>query len=998
MAASSKIEIVLSAITRGFEERLRAATSAVKGFSQGAQQAGAGLSAARRGVESISQSLGRMQSIAAGAFAAGGAQNFVGSFVAAADAMSNLDQRLLLTAKNTNDYAAAQKTVVDVARASHQGLDEVGTLYSRMALATANLNVSQQELADVTRTVALATALSGSSASEASAGLQQFAQAMASNRLGGDELRSVLESMPLLTKVFVNAAGGSIATLREMAEKGELTTTWMFEAIKNAKDEIEAQAKAMPMTVGRAMTDLGNEFSMYVSKVDQATGATDIMAASVQWLGQNLDMVAKAGVMALSAALSVLIGRGIAAATASIASFVTGLGAVATAATTSGAAVSSAAAYMTGSYAPAVSTVAVSTTSRLIPALLGLVNPITAITAVLGIGAAAWALWGRSAESELDKAKGRVAELQRTNQMLKELSDPGIRLQATTANIESARAEVARLEKELADVSSGPVDAPFDDSIGRIATQLDQAQQKLKTYEQEHVETQKNIAITTEQRGVKEIAVEMSVTDAIKKQDEERRKVTASKLENDLAEIETKRQAELKVISPTYSADDKQRVEKAINARFAAAAAKAREDADEKSAKKAETAARKADSEAKRRERERLKAAKLEDKIDTEKLRAQSEATILELERKKLEADNSGSELERAEKLLEINRQISAEQIKLQEAEAKLIEADPSKTEADVIKAKSEITKAQLAALRQEHSDLADIASYSLAEVEEAWRLGAVSVDQYTAALESARNAGILTDKQLRERKIASGDDMGAAFSLGLEKAKLKMQSDGEMMIYIGENIGDQIAGGLTSAWDSFITGTASAKEALIDFARSTISWLSQVILKQMLLNALQSVTGGSGNGSGSFIAGLASAAASSYGDGGMVTGWSPNSKADNINAWLTAREFVQPVRAVDYYGVSFMERIRRLQFPRHIAHALAGGTIPRVPSGHRLADGGMAAAGQTTVKGGDTKLKVVNVLDSNMVGDYMRTAAGETTILNMIRRNGSTIRTMLGG
>ena len=31
------------------------------------------------------------------------------------------------------------------------------------------------------------------------------------------------------------------------------------------------------------------------------------------------------------------------------------------------------------------------------------------------------------------------------------------------------------------------------------------------------------------------------------------------------------------------------------------------------------------------------------------------------------------------------------------------------------------------------------------------------------------------------------------------------------------------------------------------------------------------------------------------------------------------------------------------------------------------------------------------------MVGDYLRTADGETAILNMIRRNGSAIRTILG-
>jgi hypothetical protein len=45
---------------------------------------------------------------------------------------------------------------------------------------------------------------------------------------------------------------------------------------------------------------------------------------------------------------------------------------------------------------------------------------------------------------------------------------------------------------------------------------------------------------------------------------------------------------------------------------------------------------------------------------------------------------------------------------------------------------------------------------------------------------------------------------------------------------------------------------------------------------------------------------------------GGSVPGWSPHDRADNIPAWLTAREFVQPVAAVDHYGVAAMEAVRQ--------------------------------------------------------------------------------------
>lgn len=51
--------------------------------------------------------------------------------------------------------------------------------------------------------------------------------------------------------------------------------------------------------------------------------------------------------------------------------------------------------------------------------------------------------------------------------------------------------------------------------------------------------------------------------------------------------------------------------------------------------------------------------------------------------------------------------------------------------------------------------------------------------------------------------------------------------------------------------------------------------------------------------------------------DGGKVRGFSPNSRADNIPAWLTANEYVQPVDAVKHYGVGFMDAIRRKQLPR---------------------------------------------------------------------------------
>lgn len=55
------------------------------------------------------------------------------------------------------------------------------------------------------------------------------------------------------------------------------------------------------------------------------------------------------------------------------------------------------------------------------------------------------------------------------------------------------------------------------------------------------------------------------------------------------------------------------------------------------------------------------------------------------------------------------------------------------------------------------------------------------------------------------------------------------------------------------------------------------------------------------------------------YGGGGLVPGQSPHDRADNIATWLTAREYVHPVSAVNYYGVSAMDAIRDRSVPREL-------------------------------------------------------------------------------
>ena len=339
-------------------------------------------------------------------------------------------------------------------------------------------------------------------------------------------------------------------------------------------------------------------------------------------------------------------------------------------------------------------------------------------------------------------------------------------------------------------------------------------------------------------------------------------------------------------------------------------------------------------------------------------------------------------------------RWISAEKIALKIAELAKLKKLEGVDPANIIQAEQALADQRAAFAAAELSGLRAVAAERQQTLERSWRAGSTSVAEYQAAVRESLRLRVIDQRQADELMIASGDNMSAALSLGWSRSMEKMKTDAEVMIEIGAMLPEQLAGGMTSAFDSFIEGSKTAKEAFMDFARSTLNMIAQIIMKQMILNALKSF--GWGMADGGPVQKLAS--------GGKVHGSSPNDRADNVPIWATAGEFMHPVRAVQKYGIGFMEAVRSLRFPADLARSMAMAAMPAprfsLPASFHLASGGaVPRAPAAAANGGNsTNLQVINVLDQGLVGDYLSSAAGETTIINMIRRNGTTIKALLGG
>jgi tape measure domain-containing protein len=210
-----------------------------------------------------------------------------------ADAYTNLQNRLRVVTKGTADLADTTERLLQVANRSRSSFEGTAELYTRVALATRQMGVAQKELAPIVETVNKAIILSGASAKEANNGLIQLSQGIAANRLGGDELRSVLEQLPVVADVIAKQMGVTRGEMRALGAEGKITGDVVIKAFKNAREEIEKKfAKTVP-TLAQSWVVLKNNFLAFLGEVNTSTGVLGTLGAAMRTLGENINFVAK---------------------------------------------------------------------------------------------------------------------------------------------------------------------------------------------------------------------------------------------------------------------------------------------------------------------------------------------------------------------------------------------------------------------------------------------------------------------------------------------------------------------------------------------------------------------------------------------------------------------------------------------------------------------------------------------------------------------------------
>ncbi len=180
----------------------------------------------------------------------------VRSVVNIASSFEQLERRIRSVSGSAEETRSNFNLLRRISNETGSSLAANAKAFQRFSVATKTLGIGAARTAGIVKTLQQALIVGGAAASEANSAVTQLGQGLASGRLQGDELRSLLENAPTLAQELANQLGVTTGELRALGAAGKLTSEKLVAALEGASS-----------TIGAQFEGLGNSFDQQIARL-----------------------------------------------------------------------------------------------------------------------------------------------------------------------------------------------------------------------------------------------------------------------------------------------------------------------------------------------------------------------------------------------------------------------------------------------------------------------------------------------------------------------------------------------------------------------------------------------------------------------------------------------------------------------------------------------------------------------------------------------------------
>ena len=199
------------------------------------------------------------------------------------DAFKNMQGSLALVSASSQNANESFQKLLAMANNTGSSLESTVSLYTRLANATRGAGFTQEQLLNVTDALNKAFVISGATMQEASNAAIQLSQGLASGTLRGEELNSVMEQGPRITRALAEYLGVTNGQIRQMAAEGKITSDVVTNALLQSLSSLNSELDKMPRRFEQATVALKNNFLAAIGQinVDPVVSSVDALAKSL---------------------------------------------------------------------------------------------------------------------------------------------------------------------------------------------------------------------------------------------------------------------------------------------------------------------------------------------------------------------------------------------------------------------------------------------------------------------------------------------------------------------------------------------------------------------------------------------------------------------------------------------------------------------------------------------------------------------------------------------
>lgn len=203
-----------------------------------------------------------------------------------------LESRVVRLSASAADAKTNYAALIQISSAGGSDLTTTIKLWESLTASLVSLGVTRDQVLSLTDTLQKIGKIGGSSAEEISSALRQFSQAVAGGTLRAEEFNSIIEQMPELGRKIAAGLGIPFNELRQQMLDGKLTIDRVLVAIQEQTGKVNDEFKKVPRSVGDASNAIVNSMGVAISKIDQATGASNALAKALDAVAKGIRLSA----------------------------------------------------------------------------------------------------------------------------------------------------------------------------------------------------------------------------------------------------------------------------------------------------------------------------------------------------------------------------------------------------------------------------------------------------------------------------------------------------------------------------------------------------------------------------------------------------------------------------------------------------------------------------------------------------------------------------------